>query len=70
MEDSNFHLFAANIKRKWQTAICLLEMETENKSLFFLVGKCFSICADLWLLDPSFMIFSSLGSTPKVARKY
>jgi hypothetical protein len=38
-ENGNFHLFVANGKQKRQTSICLLQTETENGSLFFLVGK-------------------------------
>jgi hypothetical protein len=36
MESGNFRLLAANGKRKWQTSVCLLQMETENRSLFSL----------------------------------
>jgi hypothetical protein len=39
MENGNFHFFTANGKRKRQTSVCLLDMETESGSLFFLVGK-------------------------------
>jgi hypothetical protein len=35
----NFRLFSANRKRKRQTSVYLLQMETENGCLFFLVGK-------------------------------
>jgi hypothetical protein len=38
-ENYNFCLFAANGKQKRQTFVCLLQMETENGSLFSLVGK-------------------------------
>jgi hypothetical protein len=38
-ENGNFRLFAANGKRKQQTSISLLQMETENGSLFSLVCK-------------------------------
>ncbi len=38
-ENSNFRLFAANERRKWQTFIFLLQTEIENGSLFSLVGK-------------------------------
>ncbi len=38
-ENFNIHLFAANRKRKRQTSVCLLQTETENGSLFSLVGK-------------------------------
>jgi hypothetical protein len=37
MENSNFRLFAANGKRKWQTSVCFLQ--TENLSLFALGAK-------------------------------
>jgi hypothetical protein len=30
MENGNFRLFAANGERKWQTSVCLLQMETGN----------------------------------------
>jgi hypothetical protein len=39
MENSNFRLFATKGKWKRQTSLCLLQMETENGSLFSLVGK-------------------------------
>jgi hypothetical protein len=38
-EKGNFRLFAANGKWKRQSFVCLLQMETENESLFSLVGK-------------------------------
>ncbi len=38
-ESGNFRLLAENGKRKWQTSVCLLQTETENRSLFSLVGK-------------------------------
>jgi hypothetical protein len=38
-ENGSFLLFAANGKRKQQNAACLLQTETENGSLFFLVSK-------------------------------
>jgi hypothetical protein len=31
--------FAVNGKRKWKTFVCLLQMETENRSLVSLVGQ-------------------------------
>jgi hypothetical protein len=34
-----FSLFAANGKGKWQTSVCLLKTETENRNLFALVGN-------------------------------
>jgi hypothetical protein len=37
-ENSSFRLFAPNGKRKRQTSVCLLQKETENGSLFPLVG--------------------------------
>jgi hypothetical protein len=39
MENGNFHLFAANRKRKQQTPVCLLQTEMENGSLLSLDGK-------------------------------
>ncbi len=36
-ENGNFRLFSANGKLNWQTSICLLQMETENRCLFSLV---------------------------------
>jgi hypothetical protein len=36
-ENDNFHVFAADGKRKWQTLFCFVQ--TENGSLFSLVGK-------------------------------
>jgi hypothetical protein len=39
MENSDCRLFAANGKQKRQTSVCLLQTETENGSLFSLVGK-------------------------------
>jgi hypothetical protein len=38
-ENGLFYLFAANGKHKRQASVCLLKIETENGSLFFLVGK-------------------------------
>jgi hypothetical protein len=38
-ENGLFYLFAANGKHKRQASVCLLKKETENGSLFFLVGK-------------------------------
>ncbi len=38
-ENGNLRCFAANGKRKQQTSVCLLQAETENRSLFSLVGK-------------------------------
>jgi hypothetical protein len=38
-ENDNFLLFAANGKREWKTSVSFLQMETENESLFSLVGK-------------------------------
>jgi hypothetical protein len=38
-ENSNFCLFAAKGKWKQQTGVCLMQMGTENKSLFSLVSK-------------------------------
>jgi hypothetical protein len=38
-ENCDFHLFAANGKWKRQTPVCLLQMETENGSVYFLVSK-------------------------------
>jgi hypothetical protein len=38
-ENGSFLLFAANGKRKQLNAACLLQTETENGSLFFLVSK-------------------------------
>jgi hypothetical protein len=37
--NGNFILFAAIGKRKRQTSVCLLQMETENGSLFSMVSK-------------------------------
>ncbi len=36
-ENGNFSLFDANRKQKRQLSVCMLQMETENGSLFFLV---------------------------------
>jgi hypothetical protein len=36
-ENSNLRLFTAN--GKWQTSVCLPQMETENGSLFSFVSK-------------------------------
>jgi hypothetical protein len=55
-ENDSFRSFAANGKQKQQTSVRLLEMETENKSLFSMVGEqksviddcCFSKRAYLW----------------------
>jgi hypothetical protein len=33
-ENGNFHLFATNGKRKWQTFVYSQQMEMENGSLF------------------------------------
>ncbi len=33
-EDGNFRLFAADVKRKRQTSVCLLPTETENDCCF------------------------------------
>jgi hypothetical protein len=38
-ENGNFRLFGANGKWKLQTFACSLQTETENGSLFSLVGK-------------------------------
>jgi hypothetical protein len=38
-ENGNFHLLAANRKQRRQTSICFLQTETENGSLFSLIGK-------------------------------
>jgi hypothetical protein len=54
-ENGNFHLFAANGKWKWQTSICMVQIEMGNGSLFSPVGKqktviddfCFSKCSYL-----------------------
>jgi hypothetical protein len=39
MENGKFRSLSANGKWKWQTSVCLLQTETENGSLFSLVGK-------------------------------
>jgi hypothetical protein len=46
MENGDLCLFAANGKRKWQTSICLLQMEKENGSLFSFVGKRYMVIDD------------------------
>ncbi len=52
MENCNFSLFAAKGKWKWQTSNWLLQMETENRSLFSLVDDCcFSKHAHLCILE-------------------
>ncbi len=35
MENCNFHLFAANRKRKWQTSVSFLQTETEKRKFVF-----------------------------------
>jgi hypothetical protein len=44
--NDNFHLFAANGKRKQQTSVCLLLTKTENLSLFSLIGKRLTVIND------------------------
>jgi hypothetical protein len=39
LRGNGLRLLAANGKWKWQTSVCLMPIETENGSLFFLVVK-------------------------------
>jgi hypothetical protein len=38
-ENGNFHLFTANGNGNGKVSVCLLQTETENRSLFSLDGK-------------------------------
>jgi hypothetical protein len=52
--------FRKNGKRKWQTSICWLQRETENRSLFSLVGK--RSC--LMSMSPGFHFSISISPCP------